>query len=95
MALVRACLPESPTQSSFEKYAADAAPVTQAKGCRVLAAGLPNFNYESGLSQNVAIIEFHSLQAADAAYRSPEYQASVKCLVGTAEHDVRIIEGRT
>ncbi|MBM7124495.1 DUF1330 domain-containing protein [Dyella flava] len=79
----------------FEKYVAAATPVIQAKGGRVLAAGLPDFNYEAGLSQNVAIVEFDNLQTADAAYRSPEYQAAVRYLVGAAERDVRIIEGRT
>ncbi len=61
-------------------------------GGRVLAAGLPAFTYEAGLPQRVAIVEFSSLSAASAAYRSKEYQAAVHHLSGAAERDVRIIE---
>jgi Uncharacterized conserved protein len=75
------------------KYVAAASPVIQAHGGRVLAVGLPAFAYESGMPEHAAIVEFASVAAADAAYRSPEYQAAVQYLRGAAERDVRIIEG--
>ncbi len=79
-------------QAGVDTYAAAAGPVIRAHGGRVLAAGLPAFTYEAGLPQRVAIVEFSSLSAASAAYRSKEYQAAVHHLSGAAERDVRIIE---
>ena len=81
-------------QAGVDRYAAAAGPVIRAQGGRVLAADLPAFAYELGIPQRVAIVEFNSLEAANAAYRSPEYQAAVQHLVGAAERDVRIVEGR-
>ena len=80
-------------QAGVGKYAAAAEPVIRAHGGRVLVAGLPAFTYEAGVLQRVAIVEFSSLEAADVAYRSPEYQEAVQHLVGAAERDVRIVEG--
>ena len=80
-------------QTGVDKYAAVAGPVIHAHGGRVLAAGLPAVTYESGLAQRIAIVEFSSLEAADAAYRSPEYQESLQYLVDAAERDVRIVQG--
>src|ERR1700756_1022066 len=79
-------------QGGVDRYAAAAGPVIRAHGGRVLAAGPPAFTFEAGLAQRVAIVEFSSLNAANAAYRSPEYQAAVRHLSGAAERDVRIIE---
>jgi uncharacterized protein (DUF1330 family) len=80
-------------QGGVDRYAAAAGTVIRALGGRVLAAGLPAFTYEAGTLQRVAIVEFSSLEAADAAYRNPEYQEAVQHLVGAAERDVRIVEG--
>lgn len=80
-------------QGGVDKYAEAAGPVIRAHGGRVLAASPPAFSYEAGMLQRVAVVEFSSLEAADAAYRSPEYQATVQHLVGAAERDVRIVEG--
>jgi len=80
-------------QAGVDRYAAAAGPVIRAQGGRVLAAGVPTYTYEAGTPQRVAIVEFSSLEAADAAYRSPEYQAAVQHLVGAAERDVRLVEG--
>ena len=80
-------------QAGVDRYAAAAGPVIRAQGGRVLAAGLPAFAYEAGTPQRVAIVEFSSLEAADSAYRSSEYQAAVQHLVGAAEREVRIVGG--
>ena len=80
-------------QTGVDRYAAAAAPVIRAHGGRILAAGPPAFSYEAGSLQRVAIVEFSNLEAADTAYRSPEYQAAVQHLAGAAERDVRIVEG--
>lgn len=80
-------------QAGVDRYAAAAGPVIKAHGGRVLVAGLPAFVHEAGLPQRVAIVEFDNLSAAEAAYRSADYQATVQYLVGAAERDVRIVEG--
>jgi uncharacterized protein (DUF1330 family) len=80
-------------QSGLDRYAAVADPVIKALGGRVLAVGQPAFAYEAGMLQRVAIVEFRSLDAANVAYQSPEYQAVIQHLVGAAERDVRIVEG--
>jgi uncharacterized protein (DUF1330 family) len=59
----------------------------------VLAAGVPAFLHESGMAQRVAVVEFDSLEAAEVAYLSPEYQASLRHLEGAADRDFCIIEG--
>ena len=80
-------------QGGIDRYAEVAGPAIRALGGRVLAVGVPAFTYEAGIAQRVAIVEFDSLEAADAAYRDPEYQAAVQHLVSAAERDVRIVEG--
>lgn len=80
-------------QGGIDRYAEAAGPAIRALGGRVLAVAVPAFTYEAGIAQRVAIVEFNSLEAADAAYRNPEYQAAVQHLVGAAERDVRIVEG--
>jgi uncharacterized protein (DUF1330 family) len=80
-------------EAGVDRYATIAAPVIRALGGRVLAVGVPAFSYEAGTNQRVAIVEFSSLGAADAAYCHPEYQAAVQQLIGAAVRDVRIVEG--
>ncbi|HUB91088.1 MAG TPA: DUF1330 domain-containing protein [Dyella sp.] len=79
--------------AGLDRYTAAAVPAIRAHGGRVLAAGVPGFAYESGTLQRVALVEFDSLDAANAAYGSADYQAAVRHLDGAAERDVRIVEG--
>jgi uncharacterized protein (DUF1330 family) len=78
-------------QSGVDRYAQAARPVIQGHGGRILAAGVPEHIHESGLRQRVALVEFDSLEAAEAAYDDPAYLATVRHLEGAAERDVRII----
>lgn len=80
--------------TGIDKYAAVAAPAIKALGGKILVAGQPAFAYEAGTLQRVAVVEFESVAAADAAYRNPQYQAAVAHLAGAAEREVRIVEGR-
>jgi len=75
-------------------YANASLPVIQRQGGRVLIAGVPAFSHEAGSKQRVAVAEFDSVEAAEAAYLSQAYQASLRHLVGAAVRDVRIVEGR-
>ncbi len=53
----------------------------------------PNYIHEDGLRERVAIVEFESVERAEAAYGSPEYLAAVRHLRGAAVRDARIIRG--
>ena len=80
-------------QSGVDRYAEAAQPVIRAFGGRVLAAGVPEHVHEAGLRERVAIVEFESVEAAEAAYSSPEYLSTVRHLEGAAVRDARIIGG--
>ncbi len=74
-------------------YGKVAAPAIVAAGGRILARGMPATTLEAGLKQRTVLIEFDSLDAALAAYESPDYKAALKLLgTGAAERDIRIIE---
>lgn len=74
-------------------YAQLAGPAIAAGGGRVLARGMPAQLYEAGLQQRTVVIEFDSVAQAQAAHDSPAYQEALALLAGTAERDIRIIEG--
>jgi uncharacterized protein (DUF1330 family) len=74
-------------------YAKLGAPAIESHGGRFLARGPAARCYEAGLAQRIVIIEFASLDAAVAAYESPEYQAALVVLGDGAERDLRFVEG--
>ena len=74
-------------------YAKLSGPAITAAGGRILARGLPAQVYEAGLQQRTVVIEFDSVEQARAAHDSPAYQAALAVLAGTAERDLRILEG--
>ena len=80
-------------QAVLAKYASVAGPVIQAHGGRFLVRGTAVKAYEAGVLQRVVIVEFESVEAAIAAYESPEYKAALAILAGSVERDVRIVEG--
>jgi len=80
-------------EAALARYAKVAGPTIQAHGGRILARGNPTKTYEAGLSQRVVLIEFDSVEAAMAAYESPEYQDVVTILKDAVERDLRVISG--
>jgi uncharacterized protein (DUF1330 family) len=75
-------------------YAKLAGPALTAAGGRFLARGTPAVTKENGVNQRLVIIEFDSVEQAQAAYASPGYKAALDALgVGSADRDIRIIEG--
>jgi uncharacterized protein (DUF1330 family) len=54
---------------------------------------MPARTYEAGLNQRTGVIEFDSLEKAIATFESPEYQTAKKLLEGSAERDIRMVEG--
>jgi len=78
-------------ETTLVNYARVAGPAIAAHGGRFLARGNPAKAYEAGLNQRLVIIEFENVKKAIEAYESPEYQAALAILKGSAERDVRII----
>jgi uncharacterized protein (DUF1330 family) len=74
-------------------YASLAGPAITAAGGRVLVRGMPAQVDEAGLRQRTVVIEFDSVAQAQAAHDSPAYQEALALLAGTAERDIRILEG--
>ena len=73
-------------------YAALAGPALTAAGGRILARGMPATLYEHGQMQRTVLIEFESVEAANAAYKSAGYAEALAALDGGVVREVRIIE---
>lgn len=78
---------------ALEAYARLSGPAIVAAGGRILARGLPSLTYEAGQQQRTVLIEFDSVEQAQAAHDSPAYRQAMALLDGGAERDIRIIEG--
>jgi len=74
-------------------YAKLAGPALQSHGGRFLARGMPAAVHEAGLAMRTVVIEFDSVAAAEAAYKSPAYAEALRALGDGAERDIRIVEG--
>ncbi|MGE0807947.1 MAG: DUF1330 domain-containing protein [Burkholderiaceae bacterium] len=75
-------------------YAKLAGPALAAAGGRFIARGMPVEVKEQGLLQRTVLVEFESLQAAQAAYDSPGYREALAALgTDAVEREIRIIEG--
>ncbi|GES53608.1 MULTISPECIES: DUF1330 domain-containing protein [Rhizobium] len=75
-------------------YAKLSGPAIEAGGGRVLARGMPALVYEAGIHQRTVLIEFESVEAAQAAHDSPAYQEALALITGAAERDIRIIQAQ-
>ena len=82
-------------EARLAAYVELAGPAMRAAGGRFLARGLPAHAFESGVIERTTLIEFDSVDAALAAYRSPGYQQALQALGDGAERDIRIIEAQT
>ena len=59
---------------------------------RILARGMPAALHAHGQMQRTVLIEFDSVEAANAAYRSAGYVEALAALDGGVVREVRIIE---
>lgn len=76
----------------LQRYIELAGPAMRAAGGTFLARGNPAAAFESGSTDRVTLIEFPSVEAAEAAYHSPAYQEALAVLGDGAVRDLRIIE---
>jgi uncharacterized protein (DUF1330 family) len=74
-------------------YAQLAGPAIRAAGGSFLARGAAARAYEAGLLQRVVLVEFPSLEAAEACHDGGPYQAALEELGDAVTRDLRIVEG--
>lgn len=80
-------------QDALAAYAKLAGPAIQGGGGKFLARGNPSGTYEAGKGLRTVVIEFPSVEQAKKTFESDAYQTACKELRGTAERDIRVIEG--
>lgn len=68
-----------------------AGPALEAAGGRFVARATASAAFESGLRDRVVILEFDDVDAAVAAYESPDYRAALDALDGGADRDIRVV----
>ena len=79
-------------EDKLAAYAALAGPALSAAGGRILARGMPSVLHEHGQMQRTVLIEFDSVEAANAAYASEAYGKALDALDGGVLREIRIIE---
>jgi uncharacterized protein (DUF1330 family) len=79
--------------AALAEYAKLAGTAITAGGGRFLVRGTPAKTYELGLNQRTVVIEFASVDQANATYASPDYQAAMRHIEGKVERDMRVIDG--
>jgi uncharacterized protein (DUF1330 family) len=66
----------------------------EAAGGRVIVAAEPTRVHESGINQQVVIVEFDDVRKAIAAYETDSYKQALRALGNAVERDFRIVEAR-
>jgi uncharacterized protein (DUF1330 family) len=87
------CYIQIKSPEKLAAYATLAGPAIQAAGGRFLARAVAAAAYESGRLERTVLIEFDSVQQAQAAHDSPAYQEALKALGDGAVRDLRIVPG--
>lgn len=80
-------------EEKLAAYAKLAGPAIIEAGGTFLARGMAAKAYEAGLVQRTVIVEFPSLEAAEACHDGPGYQAALVALGDAVTRDLRIVEG--
>ncbi|SFI57341.1 DUF1330 domain-containing protein [Jannaschia pohangensis] len=78
---------------SYGLYAQGATEVFEKYGAKVLARGGAVVGLEGESRPRNVVIEFESLEAAQACYDSPEYQAARKFRIGAGDAQIMLLEG--
>ena len=78
---------------SYGEYAKRAGPTIEAHGGKFLARGGTLKIFEGSDRPRAVLVEFPSLEAAEACYNSAEYQEALTYARGASDRDVCIVEG--
>ena len=79
-------------EEKLAKYAALAGPAIKGAGGKFLARGIPVAVKEEGQKTRTVVVEWESLEAAEAGYSSTGYQEALKKLDGSAIREFRYVE---
>ena len=79
--------------SAYEAYRAANAVAFEKYGARFLVRGAPQEVREGSLRPRTVVIEFPTLEAAQACYDSPEYQAAKALRDPVSSGDLCIVAG--
>lgn len=80
-------------EESYGRYARAAGPAILAHGGKFLARGGRMVVLEGEARSRNVVIEFPSVEAAQACYASGEYQAALEHALGASVRDLIVIEG--
>lgn len=80
-------------EAKVAAYAELAGPALREAGGTFLARGLPEAVYEAGVAERSVLIEFDSVEAAQAAHDGAAYQEALAALGDGAVRDMRIVDG--
>ncbi len=80
-------------EANYAEYAKRATPVLEKHGGRFLARGGRQVILEGGDYPRTVVVEFPSLEAAEACYHSPEYGEALAFARGAADRLLCIVEG--
>ena len=80
-------------EAAYLRYARLATEIIASHGGRFLARGGAYRQFEGRDRARNVVVEFPDLAAAEACYRSAEYQAALEHAKGAAERDLVIVEG--
>jgi uncharacterized protein (DUF1330 family) len=78
---------------SYGKYAQLAGPAIEAAGGRFLARGGRHRQMEGNERVRNVVVEFPSLEVAEACYNSPAYQEALSYAKGASVRDLVLVEG--
>lgn len=79
-------------EEKLAAYAQLSAPAMQAMGGRILARGMPVAVKEEGQATRTVLIEWESMEAAEAGYNSDGYQEALRVLGDGAVREFRYME---
>lgn len=80
-------------EEAYSRYARGATVAIELHGGKFLARGGRHVQLEGIDRPRNVVARFPSLEAAEACYRSPEYQAALELARGAAVRDLVIVEG--
>ncbi len=78
-------------EQKMAEYAELAGPAMKAAGAKFLARGIPLAVKEEGKKTRTVVVEWESLEAAEAGYNSEAYQEALAKLEGTAVREFRYV----
>ena len=80
-------------ESALKEYRELAMRAIEAASGKILISASEVHARESGVNQQLVVVEFESLEKAIATYDSPAYQSALRALGAGADRDFRIVEG--